>query len=388
MRPPRCSTPLLRAFAIACAAVLVSLTPARAQQPAAPAKDTLIFNNGDQLQGTLEKADGDAVTFKSDMAGEITVKLANIKELRSAQSFAVLRKDVSKKEKNPGILGAVSVTDGKVSVARAQGAVETVPSDQLGYIVTAPDYEKAIGSVHAPFANWNGSVTGGATLVRSTQKGTTLTTAISLVRLAPGVPYLPAHSRSTVNVAESYGTFTSPVIPPPAPAIPSNTVKTNIFHADAEYDHYFSPRLYALADLAFDHNFSQGLQLQQIYGGGVGFTVIQQPVQQLDLKGEIHYEKQQFIGVSTQNDLIGAALGENYLRNFPRKIVFTETALFIPAFNNTDAYSADLGLGLSIPAYKRLSISLSANDNYLHNPPPFFRKNSFQFITGVTYTLR
>ena len=353
-------------------------------------EDVLVFTNGDQLQGTFEKAVGDSITFKSDMAGEITVPLAKIKELRSASNFAVLRKD-QKITKVPAILGAVAIEDGKLSITRSQQQVETIPTGDLAYVVSAPDYAHAIEKTNAPFANWNGSITGGATLVRATQKGTTLTVAASLVRLSPGVPYLPAHSRSTVNVSESYGTFTSPSIPQTVPPT-ATTIKTNIFHADAEHDHYFSPRLYALADLAFDHNFSQGLQLQQIYGGGLGYTVLQRPIEQLDVKAEFHYERQQFIqspgSFTPDQNLIGGSFGEAYRRDLPYKVIFTETGVFIPAFNNTNAYSASLGAGLTLPTYKRLSISLNSSDDYLNNPPPGFKKNSFQFVTGVTYTLR
>ena len=272
--------------------------------------------------------------------------------------------------------------------ARPPQPTGTTPADQLGYNGAAADYEKAIVNSHAPFEHWNGAVTGGATLVRATQNGTTLTAAATLVRLAPGVPYLPAHSRSTIDVSESYGKLTTPIIPQTVPPSPPSSVKTNIFHADAEYDRYFSPRLYALADLAFDHNFAQGLQLQQIYGGGLGYTAILEPYQELDLKGEIHYEKQHFIGGVGDQNLIGASLGEQYRRNLPYKVIFTETGVYIPAFNNTNAYSANLGVALSLPAYKRLSVALSASDDYLNNPPFGYKKNSFQFVTGVTYTLR
>ena len=60
--------------------------------PKKPAPDVLIFNNGDQLTGKLQRATGGSVVFKSDMAGEVTVSLDKIKELRSDGGFAVLLK--------------------------------------------------------------------------------------------------------------------------------------------------------------------------------------------------------------------------------------------------------------------------------------------------------
>lgn len=385
-----CPSPTIKASLVTALlfATFSLILPARraAAQDAAPKQDLLVFTNGDQLSGTLVRAVDDTVTFKSEMAGEITVPLAKIKELRTAGQFAVLRKD-QPSAKVRARTGTVEITDGKLSVARSGDQVETVPSEQLAFVVDEPSYTKAFDNKGSFLSGWNGSVTGGATLVRSTQNGTTLSATAALVRERPGVSFLPPHNRILFNLSEAYGKLTTPVIPQTTPPTPDTTAKTDIFHADGEFDRYFSPRLYALADTAFDHNFSQGLQLQQIYGVGLGVTVIKRPGEQLDLKGEIHYQKQKFIGDVGNQNLIGATFGESYRRNLPLKLVFTESGTVDPAFNNTDAYSAHAQAALAIPAYKRLSFSVSGSDDYLHNPPAGYRNNSVQFVTGITYSL-
>src|SRR6185312_1442917 len=156
------------------------------------------------------------------------------------------------------------------------------------------------------------------------------------------VPYLPPKNRTTFNLVENYGKLTQPVIPQTTPPTPASVAKTSIFHTDAEHDIYFTPRFYALGELSYDHNYAQGLNLQQVYGGGLGWTPILSPVQQLDLKADIHYEMQSFIqppppqaSIPNQN-LIGATFGEAYHRNLPGKILFTESASVLPAFNNPE----------------------------------------------------
>ena len=192
-----------------------------------------------------------------------------------------------------------------------------------------------------------------------------------------------------MNVLESYGKLTTP-----DPPFPDSEVKTNIFHADAEHDRYFSPRVYALVGASFDHNFSQGLNFQQIYGAGVGWTVIQRPVEELDVKADVHYERQNFLPptatpdlITPNQDLIGSTFAENYHRNLPAKLIFTESGSYIQSWNNFHAYSAIMSAGLQLPVYKRFSLNVNALDNYLNNPAVGFKKNSFQFITGVLYTL-
>ena len=112
--------------------------------------------------------------------------------------------------------------------------------------------------------------------------------------------------------------------------------KTNIFHTDFEHDKYITPRFYMLGDVMFDHNYSQGLNFQQIYGVGAGYTVIQTPIHQFDVKGDIHYERQNFIQfppplVSSANqNLIGSTFAEAYKRILPGKILFTESGTLHP----------------------------------------------------------
>jgi hypothetical protein len=350
-----------------------------------PAPDVLLFANGDQLTGHLKRASAGSVVFKSDMAGEITVPLDKVKELRSAARFAVLKKGPPTRNNLVGE-GDVHIADGTLTITSNQPPV-TLPAKDLGFLVDMPAYDKQVGH-HLKFTQgWNGSITGGATLVRSTDSATSLTAGISLTRAVPSVEYLPLRSRSTFNLIESYGKSTSPVIPQTIPPSPSPVVvKTSIFHSDAEHDVYFTPRLYALADVAFDHNFSQGLDLQQIYGGGIGWTPIQTAKQQLDLKADVHYEKQK-LQTGPNPNLIGTIFGETFRRTLPRKLAFTETGAFIPSWNQTSDYSANVTGALILPVYKRLAASISATDNFLNDPAPGYNRNSFQFVTGVTYSL-
>jgi hypothetical protein len=69
-------------------------------------------------------------------------------------------------------------------------------------------------------------------------------------------------------------------------------------------------------------------------------------------------------------------------------ILLTEQLAATPAWNNTRAYTAVGGAGLTMPVFKRLSIAMSALDTFLNDPPAGFKKNSFQFTTGITYSLK
>ena len=380
------------------ASLLLALTSAciahaQTAKPRANAPDVLIFTNGDQLTGTLLHGAGSSIVFKSDMAGEITVPLDKIKELRSHGSFAILRKDTPIKSiaaaQQVAVQGTVSVADGSLTVDRPSAAPQPVPTAQIALILDQATFAQETSGKSGFLSGWSGALNGGATIVRSTDYGETLTAGIGLVRSAPRVSFLPARNRTSFDLQETYGKLTSPVIPQTTPTpTPAAVTETSILHADAERDEYFSASFFALGQTAFDHNYSQGLNLQQIYGGGIGYTPLKRPNQELDLKATVQYEKQAFQTAASNVNLVGSTISETYHRTLPRKLVFSEFGNFIPAFNQSSDYSANASGTLTLPVYKRLSVGFTATDNFLNNPSAGYNKNSTQFVTAISYTLR
>jgi len=219
--------------------------------------------------------------------------------------------------------------------------------------------------------------------VEATQNTYTFNGGFALVRVTPPVGWLNPNDRTLLGLQGSYGKITEPGTP---------TEKTAIYHAYGERDEYFLPRIYALGQVAFDHNFSQSLDLQQVYGGGLGWTIAKQPKQTLDLKATLQYERQSFLDATpgSNQSLIGSTFAASYMRKLPKGMVFNQLLGYLPAWNNMHAYSVNETDMLILPVYKRLSLSVGTVDTYLNDPPvttPSTKPNSFQFIFGATYTL-
>ena len=357
-------------------------------------KDVIIFTNGEKLIGRLERSTGTNVVFKSDIVGEVTVKWNKVRALQSSSKFAVIPKNVrlnKKEEASQFPLGTLSVADQQIHVTPAPGVKpQTVAVGNSAYIISQLMFENDILNNPNFFHNWTGAVTAAATLVEATQKNRAFSGAVTLLRAVPSGTWLNPRNRTLLNFSGSYGKLKQPDTP---------TVKTDIYHLDAERDQYFSPRFYAFGAAAFDHNFSQGLDLQQTYGGGIGWTVIKDDNQQFDLKASVNYVSQQFQQASEgenpgevsnpdqDQNLLGSTLSETYNRKLPRKILFNEQISLMPAWNNLNAYAASGTASLSLPVYKKFSVTVGTVDTYLNNPPSGFRKNSFQFTSGITYTM-
>lgn len=357
-------------------------------------EDVLIFINGDQMTGKLMHSTGDMVTFHSDMAGDISVSWSKVKELRSQREFVVLGKNQKWNwraiRKVPS--GSINVENNEIEV-KGKGEAQVMPIKETADVLDVDTFNReAVQEVNF-FRRWTGTATLGMTLIQATQNNYTYTTGVALTRSMPTVAYLPPRNRTTVNFTGSYSRITQLQVQG-APKLPD--LKTAIYHADTERDEYVTPRIYLLAGTAFDHNFNQGLDLQQIYGGGVGWTVLKQPQQTLDLKATLQYEKQLFLAsaLNTDTNLIGSTFSLNYTRKLPFKAVFQQQMQYLPAYNQPNAYSANETNSLSFPLYKRFQFQIGTLDSYLNNPPgalypaPPNRRNSFQFTTGISYTLK
>jgi Protein of unknown function, DUF481 len=373
---------------------LAFAVPMHAQAPAAPAaaSDVIIFTNGDQLTGKLLREVSGSVTFHSDIAGDVTVTWDKIKSIKTGQQFAVVQQGqhVTRKTADADIVqGNVQVEDDQVKVTQATaGAAKDIPVKDAQYVIDKDTYTKELRGNPGFFSGWTGGLTAGATLIEATQNSRDFTGSAALVRAIPSVTWLDPRDRTLVDFTGAYGSVTQPG---------TAGTKTNILHGDAEHDWYFSPRFYFLVDAAWDHNYSQGLSLQQSYGGGIGYTVIKDPKQQLDVKFDVHYERQQYFvtpnilpppPLSPSKNLIGMDFGDTYMLKLPHGLVFNQGAVITPAFNNTKAYSAEATAGLLFPVYKRLGFTVGTLDDFLNDPAAGSKKNSFQFTAGVTYTLK
>ncbi len=353
-------------------------------QPAGPAKpdpDVLLFMDGEKLTGSFVKSTGSALTFKSDALGEITVDWSKVKELQSSAKVAVIPKSVRlRKPVDTASIpqGTLSVQDQQVHLtATPAEQSKTIPVADAGLIIDQAGFQNALTHQPGFFRAWKGTATLGAAVVNATQDSESFTGAISLVRSIPTESWLEPSNRTILNLSAAYGEVTQPSTP---------TIKTAIFHGDLEQDKYFSPKFYAFGQGAFDHNFSQGLDLQQTYSLGVGYTVIQRANETLDVKGSVSYIRQEFSGGPSES-LVGSVFAEAFHRKFKRGLVLDQRLNLVPAWNDTSAFSAIFNALLTMPVYKRINGSAGVVDSYLNNPPPGFNKNSVQLTIGITYVL-
>ncbi|MGB8988611.1 MAG: DUF481 domain-containing protein, partial [Candidatus Sulfotelmatobacter sp.] len=371
-------------------------------------KEELTLKNDDKLTGQLLNSTGTEIKFKTDLAGEVTVKWENVKELKSKRDFAVVPKDVKDARDSakvpqgaikigekgivvspistpkPEISAAPPEPEAKPGAAKeAAAAAKEIPASKIASVVDDVTYQKEINRKIGFRSGWDGHITTGTSMIFSTQNTSLYQVDTKLKRSIPTVSWLEPKLRTTIDFTLSAGKTTQPG---------TETTITNIFHVGGERDEYFSPRGYYLQVFSLDHNYAQGLVLQQKYGGGIGATLFKNKERELDITADLHYESQQFqanpsVDVEAlELHLIASTLTEEYTRKWG-KLQFDEKILADIAWNNASAFSASGHSSLRLPIYKKLAFSVSTIDNFLNNPQIGYKKNSFQFITGFALNL-
>ena len=382
---------------------MLSLSCSAHAADAAPS-DTLVFSNGDSIKGKLVSANNTGVTFHSDMAGDLTISWDKIKTVDAMEKFAIIkqRQKVSRKTPRADVPeGTVAISDKSVKVT-TPGGTTTISTSDTQAIVDAPTFEKTVFHEPGLTHGYTGALTLGISDVQSTQTAETFNGALTLVRTIPNAAWISPRNKTIFDASAVYGLQTQKANP--ALGTVYSSVKTNILHGDLERDQYLSPRFYYLGYGSADHNYAQGLALQDIFGGGFGYTVIKDKLQELDIKTDLHYEQQRFTPsiaptVSTpNNNLIGMDFSEMYMRKLPKGLVLNETGVVTPAFNNATAsasvpnpghpFSSDFTGEIVFPVYKNLGFNAGVIDNYLSDPAPGFNNNSFQFNIGATYSFK
>jgi hypothetical protein len=361
-------------------------------------RDKITLGNGDTLTGKIEKVTYGNVSFHSDELGDLTIALTKIKAMQTATAFAagsatqrLTRKSLA--EQLP--VGKITLENDTLRVMLPQGEVREFPVKDLRFMLDESAYQRELHNQSDLWYGWYGTATLGATVVKSTNSAQTYTGVVALVRAIPTIAGLPAGSKTILNLSGTYGLAKDPEIVSGRDVYQTASVtKTDILHGDLEYDKFFTPVVFGLVNASADHNFGNGLELQQAYGAGIGWAILRSPQNDLAVRADLQYEQQQFyngitsgLGTPTEN-LVGSSIGEMWSRTFPHSIKFNENVTLIPTFNVVKAYSGVATAGFVFPVYKNLNFSVTTTDNYLGDPPEGFLRNTFQFTTGVTYTLK
>jgi putative salt-induced outer membrane protein YdiY len=338
----------------------------------AAAADTIVLKSGDRVTGTITGADNKVVTVKTDFAGEIKVNWSSVAEITSAAQLYVVTPD------KRTVSGPITIEGTDLVVHTANSGDVRVALDQLS-VLRSPDaqaaYEK---SLHPPLsADWKGGANAGLALARGNAETTNLNFGANANRKT-------LNDQITANSSMVYAKNDAA----------GGGVTANEVLAEGRYDrNLLDDTIFWFVDGNFTHNALQGLALQSIYTGGLGWHAIHRPKTTFDVLAGLNYTRQTYGAVagsttptpSVQRNLIGATIGENYKHQFGAATTISEDFTFYPDLSDAGQYNFALDSAVNTKISKSFGWQVTFSDRYVSNPPIANTKsNDVIFATGLT----
>jgi putative salt-induced outer membrane protein YdiY len=321
--------------------------------------DQVTLKNGDIVTGAVVRKDGDKLTFKSELLGEVTIPWPAVTSIKSDNPLYVVLpggKEVS---------GKVTTQGSEVAIA-APAAPATVPLAQISTIRDEAEQSK-YERLQSPswFDLWAGAFDLGFAAARGNAHTTTLTTAFNSVRVT-------RNDKTRIYFNQIYSSAT----------INGQTAATaKAMRGGWSYDHNLTPRFFLNVFNDYEHDRFQNLDLRFVGGGGAGFHLTKNERNLLDLLGGMDYDHDSFSNHMTRNALEAFA-GDDWNYKLSGITSVTQSFRIFESLTDTGDYRVNFDLGTATTLHKRLSWQVTASDRFLSTPAFGRKRNDILLSTG------
>lgn len=335
--------------------------------------DRVTLNNGDRLTGTIVKSDGKTLVLHTKAAGDVTIKLSEIQEIKSEAELHVTLKS------GKTAVGPVSTKDDKIQVTTESGKTVEAGKDEIKLVRNDEEqaaYEKSLhpGLLHG----WNGGANVGFSVARGNSETENLALAFNADH--PTLNDKISIYASSINTTNNLAT-------------PSTVA--NLTQGGLRYDHNISAKVFVFAAGDFMANALQFLDLRQVYSGGFGFHAIKSDRTTLDFLGGLNYTHETYsngplipgtaahASYGKTNRFVALTLGEELDHKFGKSTALTENMYFYPNVQTTGEYRWTFNVGTVTKISKWFGWQNQFSDIYVSNPPAATKKNDVIFTTGL-----
>lgn len=330
--------------------------------------DSVTMKNGDRLTGTVIRVEGDSLTLKSELAGEVKIPFASITSIDSGAPLSLVLKD------GQTIVGSLKAEADRYTVTTAAaGTVETT-KEKIAAIRSEEEQTRYLARLDR-LTNprlldlWTGFFDAGYAATRGNAETNTFNLGANLVR---------STSRDKISLY-----FTSINTNARLQGVTQQTA--NAIRGGGRYDLNLSKKafVFALSDLEFDE--FQRLDLRFVLGGGGGYRVIQNKRTLFDLFSGANLNKE-FFSTGLRRTSTELILGNELNHKIASNMVLTERLVFYPNVSNTGNYRLNFDTGLSTNINKWMAWNVGFSNRYLSNPVPGAKTNDLLFTTGIRLT--
>lgn len=337
---------------------------------AAPAQaDTLGFENGDRVSGTVVALVDGRLEIDSDLLGAVTADWQAVRELRTDATVYVTLADDQALAGSLEIAGeaAVLITSDAVPVELARSEITTIRSEaRQQAFLQAIDASGATAS--GP--SWTSSVDGSLSLT----SGNAETRSVHLGLLAARTT---GRDRTRFYLTSLFANNSTG----------GTTLTTaNAVRGGGRYEIDVADRVFTFgfSDLEFDR--FQDLDLRLVVGGGVGLNLFETSTNTFRVFGG-GSSNQEFFASGFRRRSAESVVGEEWSYQPNDVTSFTERLAVYPNLNDAGEYRVNFDSTALTRLNDWLSWQVTLSSRYTSRPLPGKRSNDLLFTTGIRITL-
>jgi len=335
--------------------------------------DQITLKNGDRITGSIVKKDGNNLTVKSELMGDVTIPWDKITGIKTDEQLNVVLS--GEPPLAAGVKENIAVINGQITLSGGTGGSRTVAPDAVVAIrdnAEEASYERLLHPTLLQL--WSGTVTLGLAGTAGNATTSTFSTGMHALRTTNhdviALYFNGVNSSATVNGVHS-GTAQSAAGGWKYDRKTGSRLEVNLFN-DYEYDKF------------------QSLDLRFVFGGGLGYRAWKSSRGALALQAGVDYDHEKFSPLAPAVDFSRSSSEAYWGDDFNYKL--NGTTIIVQGFRMFDnlsdmgAYRANFDLSGNTKLRKWLVWNVSFSDHYLSDPVAGRKRNDLLYTTGVGVT--
>ena len=324
--------------------------------------DQVSLNNGDRVTGKLVKKDGDNLTVKTDLMGEVKIPWKSVVSVTSNDPVTVVLTS------GQLLVGPVSVDakEEKVEVATATSTESARLSELVA--IRNEETQRQVERMEKPglLDLWAGSVDLGLSSARGNARTNTFTISATASR----------ESRTDKTAAYFNQIYSSALVD----GVSAATAEA--IRSGWSYTKNANPRLLVSLFNDYEYDRFQNLDLRVVLGAGLGYSMIKQDRKRLDLLGGAAYNREEFSTPLTRNSA-EAYWGDDFNYKPSRIAEFQQRFRIFHNVSDLGSYRVNFDLSAVMNLNRWLAWHLTITDRLLSDPVEGRQRNDVLYTTGL-----
>ena len=314
--------------------------------------DEVLFNNGDRLTGKILSAEEGKLKIKTDVAGEITVDMKDVKTFTTDEPVTLQLEDGN-------------VIKDKVEAATTQGVVRTGGTGALA----AQEVELTlVQRLNPPPTRWTGSFLAGAIISRGNSESENYNVNFDATRRSDD-------DRLTFSAGYFFGRQTDPDT-----GIESTTIDNWVLAG--KYDYFFNEKWYGYGNARVERDRIAALDLRFTPGVGVGYQWVESADFNFNTEAGLTWVYEDY-ATGDSEDHFAARLAYHVDKQVNEKVKLFHNLEFLPGLEDLDDFNVNSDVGVRVDLREDMFGELKLEWRYDSTPAPGAEKNDLRWVLGV-----